>query len=410
MLEGSVEHASNGSLREISEFSIILLFGGYLLVDSLNGMLMTKFALPSVLSVAYKQLMLVMLLLYSYVYARKAFITSCLLLMTVFTWFLFRFTLVDGLHALEPLQEAIKAAYFFIVVAVVSDFKFLQLKHLKNILVCFIAVLLLNVFVTLLGIGERAYGDFGAKGFFYAGNALSGVLVICASYFLTKIYSRSLVLFLLIGFFLAALSLVIGTKSGFLGIVLLMGLLILINLDARSLLLSFVTVFLLSIAAFLLIEQISQNPLVERVRFFYQQGGIYYALFSGRETFLITLWPVLLDADIYQMLFGIDIEQLYQVKRLRSEMDWLDMYIYFGTVLCLVCSLGYVGVLARLWLVRHTLLGLSALLSFILLILISLIAGHVMFNGMVTPLWGLVCAFALNKNVGAKQVLKEESF
>lgn len=405
-MEGSSEYAAKGSLQKLFEFSIILLFGGYLLVDSLNGMLMTKFSLPSVLSVAYKQLILVMLLLYSFFHARAAFVTTCLILMTVFAWFLFRFMLVDGLNALNPLQEAIKAAYFFIVVSVVSHFKFLQLTHLKNILLFFIAVLLFNVLVTLLGIGERAYGDFGAKGFFYAGNALSGILVICGSFFLTKIYSRSLVSFLLIGFFLAALSLVIGTKSGFLGIVLLMGLLVLINLDARSLLLTIVSVFILSFAAILLMEHITQNPLIERIRFFYQQGGIYYALFSGRETFLITLWPVLLEADIYQMLFGIDIGKLYQVNRLRSELDWLDMYIYFGMVLCLICYLGYVGVLTRLWLVKHTLVGLSALLSFILLILISLIAGHVMFNGMVTPLWGLVCAFALNKNINAPKMLK----
>lgn len=389
--------------RKAFEYVLLILIGGYLLIDTFNGMLVKTFGLPSVLSAAYKQGILLLVLIYAFQFERKRFIQSLMCLILIFVWAICRFFLVDDVAFLYAFQEAIKVAYLFILVIVLSKMTVLQEKTVKAVLWFSLIVLILNIISTIAGFGYKTYGEFGAKGFFYAGNSISGVIVICASYLLTKAFKRSLLNFFVLILFLSAVSLIIGTKSGFLGVSFVALLVMLIHFDTRTLLSGVLMVFAIAIGVYVFYQAILDSGMYHRIAFFYDVGGLQTVLFSGRDVKLDIIMPALVNADFSEFLFGANMHELTKTGVTRVEFDWVDMHINFGFLLSAGVYLGYLFIFLRLMLAPKNDLVISALIAFIVLIFISAIAGHVMYNGMVTPLWAFLIASALTTEVKSKQ-------
>lgn len=383
------------SQRQAFEFFLLIMLGGYLFIDTLNGLFVGKLGLPNILAAGYKQALLLLLLVYAFCHAHRRFIISIGILLCVLSWALLRFFAVDGLDSFYAFQEAIKVAYLFILVTILSSFVLLNKSALTWIMGFSVGVIVFNVLSTFAGFGNTTYSDFGAKGFLYSGNAVSGVVVICASYFLVKSYLRSLILFSLLIVFFSLLSLVIGTKSGFLGVLVAAALVMMFYADARTLLL--ITILIIGLVAFsyFFMDVIQDHPLYHRIKFFYDTGGLERVVFSGRDNKLSAIWPLLVSGEILPFLLGADFGKLVSLGVTRVEFDWIDMQINFGFIPSLIVYCAYSAIFFYLLILKKNEIVNTAIIAFVVLLLISSIAGHVMYNGTVTPLWATIIAAAI---------------
>lgn len=385
---------------------LLFLLGIYLFIDTVNGLFVKTLGLPNLLSAGYKQFLFGLMLLFAFQFEPRRFFWCLVCTALIFCWAILRFFLVDNVWFFLAFQEAIKVIYLFVMVLVISSFRHLSLNKLNLILVFSIGIILLNVLFALVGIGQSTYQSFGAKGFFYSGNAVSGVIVICAAWLLTTAFKRSLLQFVLLILFLSALALLIGTKSGFLGVIVCACLIILFNLDARALAYGFLLLSIVIAGIVILGEQLQEQPLFQRVLFFYENGGITRVMFSGRDQKLMEIWPLFVSADIWQWLLGLDMQAMQRAGIWRVEFDWMDMQINFGILLSLTVYSGYLILFTRMLTQPKNAVVVAALIAFIVLILVSAIAGHVLYNGMVTPLWAMLTAAAFNPGLNRQMSQK----
>lgn len=387
---------SESQRRQFFENVLLCLLGIYLFIDTVNGLFVKTLGLPNFLSALYKQALFGLMLLFAFQFELRRFFWCLCCISLVFLWGTLRFFLVDNVWFLLAFQESIKVIYLFVMVLVVSSFKHFTIKKLNLILLFCIGIIFLNVIFALVGIGQSTYQGFGAKGFFYSGNAVSGVIVICAAWFLTVTFKRSVMQFLMIILILSVVALLVGTKSGFLGVLLCAGLVIVLHMDARALAYGSVLLCFIVLGVFSFGEQLLEQPLFQRILFFYDNGGITRVLFSGRDVKLMAIWPLFERADAWQWLLGLDMEAMQRVGVTRVEFDWMDMQINFGILLSLIVYLGYWVLFSRLLIQPKSTVVSAAIIAFLVLIMVSAIAGHVLYNGMVTPLWAALTAAALN--------------
>ncbi|BDX07657.1 O-antigen ligase family protein [Planctobacterium marinum] len=390
--------------RQLFENVLLILLGVYLFIDTVNGLFVKTLGLPNFLSAGYKQGLFLLMLLFAFQFEPRRFFWCLLCVAITFIWAMARFYLVDNIWFTLAFQEAIKVIYLFVMVLVLSSFRHFTSNKLNLMLLFSLSVVVLNVVFALVGIGQSTYGNFGAKGFFYSGNAVSGVIVISSAWFLTKAFKRSIIQFLFLILFLSAVALLIGTKSGFLGVLLCALIVIALHLDARALAYGVLLLFLTALGLLIFGEQLLEQPLFQRVLFFYDNGGLTRVLFSGRDVKLIEIWPLFERADFWQLMLGLDMQAMQRAGVWRVEFDWADMQINFGILLSLLVYLGYIALFGRLLTQPKNSVVSSAIIAFVVLIMISAIAGHVLYNGMVTPLWAVLTAAALNNRLlkGAK--------
>lgn len=384
------------SQRRALETLLLLLLACYLFVDSANGFLSKTLSLPSVLSPLYKQGLVALLLIHAFIFERRRLLICLAILGGLFIWALIRFFTVDNIAFTYAFQEGIKAVYPFIIVAVVSRFELLSARVMWWIAAVALFVVLLNIIATFLGLGYSTYTTgFGARGFFYAGNALSGIMVIVASVFLVKSYQESVIKFLLYCAVFLMLAVIIGTKSGILGVFIIAFLAMVFCFDARALLLIILSALGLSLALLMSFEYIANNPIYERLVFFYESGGIERALFSGREEKLTAILHLYQSADLAQFLFGLDMNSMQKIGITRVEFDWIDVLINFGALFFIVIYAAHFFMLAMLFKAPRTAIAVAAIIASLVLLFVSSIAGHVLYNGTVTPLWAFLIAAAL---------------
>lgn len=389
---------ADNATRGLFESLMILAVGLYLCVDTLNGFIINKLAGPNGFSAVYKQILLLLCLMFNLRFDAKRLAICFCIFSFVFTWALVRFIAVDGVHFSFAFQESIKSIFYFILVITFSGFRTLSQKTLLRIVLFCIAVILFNIATTFLGFGFATYGSFGAKGFFHAGNALSGVIIICSSVLLCLSYQRSTTQFFTLTVLFASLALIIGTKSGFIGVLLIAVSVITFNLNAKSLVLSVAVLFAGIGAAIGFWDVISDNLLFQRVKHFYEVGGINYAIFSGRDVYLKTITPLFSTQVFTGLLLGLDHRSLVQAGVLGVEFDWMDMVINFGLLFTLIVYSMHLVVFLKLISLPTSTLKNAAVIGWLILMLISTVAGHVLYNGMVTPLWAVLTATAFCSN------------
>ncbi|TQP92360.1 hypothetical protein FLL78_20120, partial [Vibrio cholerae] len=85
------------------------------------------------------------------------------------------------------------------------------------------------------------------------------------------------------------------------------------------------------------------------------------------------------------------------------EMDWIDLLFSYGFIIYAVyfmCFVFYV-----LFCIRNTngLYRKEIIISGVMLIIISFIAGHVIFNGVLVPYWGVSIGLLLIKSYQQKE-------
>ncbi|TWX67497.1 O-antigen ligase family protein [Colwellia sp. C1TZA3] len=376
----------------------------YLLVDSINGFLVTSLNVDIKLSILYKGTILLLALIYIFKCNRKI---SIGLLALMFFLFLSPFFLaIEGRYLITTHDIPLAIKYLMLTVFIffcdISSHKNLQ-RFIKNTELCLnvsFYFVIITVYLGYFGLGYNTYPTtgLGFKGFFQAGNELSAVFILLTSVKLFKVWTdKKLFTYLLYSLVVIGCGVSIATKSALIG-ALLIPILIPIASERENMFrftylklwyLSFFTIIIALLGVYLVADY-SQFGVLKRAIYFFEKDGLLGVIFSGREEFLKVYIDYLsTDATIASILFGSGHAVLLDaVGRTYIEIDPFDVAMYFGLPLAVLFSLtAFVSVLYPFWKLSNSFYSPALLVANSLLLFFAFFAGHVWTSGLLSLSW-----------------------
>lgn len=358
-----------------------------LLFDSINGFLLhTGQAIP--LSQAIK---IVLIFLISIRLVNRQSVYQ-LLLVFFYLFFMFAYWSVE---CPELLGDSLNTLFKFL--SVVLMFLYIKqyvikrpdfaLKNIDKAISINIVVLIGNIILGILGIGYAQYGDsIGSRGFFYAGNEISGVMLVLFPYVLFRmklLYSVTSYQYIIVAVLLVLTAMFAATKTAILGIVFTLCIIPVLNnavnlsRSRRLKLFLFGTLFLFVLVYggyYLIID----TELWERWSFFYEKQGLTYLLFSGRDEMVLSAMNTYLDSNAITCWLG-------RGQYDSVEVDPFDALFNYGIIGFFVVYSFYFTLLLKSNSLRKHSAYIFAPMVFlvdILLLVASSMAGHILFSGM----------------------------
>lgn len=314
---------------------VIFLFAILPVVDSLNGILITR-GLPSI-GIAYKLLVLGVLAVFMF---RNGSISAPVILsclgvigyMTasiVLNIFVFSGKLINTDYPIKLLFNALTLALLINC----WHQNFITGKSIYDILNINTWLMILVILVPyVLGLGHTIYsGGIGYKAFFYSNNELSVALIILfyfSLYRLAKSICPSTIIQLL---GITACVLLLNTKSGMAACLAGGGLFALEYLLRRDTKYKALVILGILLGLFLtkdfILEQV--RGFIERQTYLHglYQGSILDTILSGRTFYLKEAWQNLVNETsfLFQFLFGNGF-----CSTVLVEMDFIDIFFYLG--------------------------------------------------------------------------------
>lgn len=283
------------------------------------------------------------------------------------------------------------------------------------------ALLLLNFSLGLAGYGGTAYQPMeevaqkflGVKGFFISTNELSALLLVLSCWLLLRAWQVKRWCYPLLSVASLLMAGLMLTKTGLFGTLLLI-MLIPLLLTPRSyyrhywrrfLLLAIV---LLSMALLLLLNLnalLQWIGLYDKLVFAYQQRGIAGIVLSSRDYYLQRNFTAVAEHyPEWLQLFGVGQGGVrVLLKKYFIELDLFDLLLFYGLAGALLYAFSFWRILL---LTGSRLAEASAaapvLLLNVLLLLVSLLAGHVLTSGMLWLPWALVNVAVLAQSAANK--------
>lgn len=265
-------------------------------------------------------------------------------------------------------------------------------------------IIVANVLLKSVGLGFSLYrSGIGSKGYIYAGNEISTVFLITYSILAYRLLVRQKTLYFWFLFlFTANISFVLGSKSAIAGIVLitlLMRVRPLAILASSRKLGNFIVVsaFIVPLAILLFVRKLVSSELFQnRILYYYERMDILTLILSSRNLYLEKVSQTYLNEyNILEKLVGVG-QSVYENNTDRSvEIEFLDIFFAYGFV-GLFLFLGMVFLTYRLLKTRknnnENPFSRLAYVSFLLLLAISSLAGHVFSSGIAGIFIGFIFA------------------
>jgi len=409
---------------------IFLLLAGTLFIDAVNGFFLTGLGIDAKLSAVYK-LALIGLILCQ---------VGCLETKTL-AWFLVLLLsfLLSAIYSLAKLQDV--AGFFdefvgalkILIPAIVFSYIVILTRRYpesveiygKYVLNFAFLVLISNLLLGLLGFGYSSYGSgnlddehaIGIKGFFYAGNEVSGVFIALYGFVLHQLWQNKKWVYFLFAPIALLSGLMIATKAAMLaGVVLVFAIPIVnernrfLNITSLKLKLLVPLLVVFVVLAVVLVPIFESTGLLNRLIWFYEKKGIIGIILSGRDEFIISMSAQFEQhVDFVQIIIGLGKTSLGLISKPTIEVDPIDLYLWHG-----LFGVAYFLVISALFL-RISYLAMRSPLSYwgpyvfivnVMLIAVSFIAGHVFTSGMLGPFLGLINGLAYmdlirDKNINA---------
>ena len=402
-----LKYSSNAKANLISKF-VFLQLSFYLVVDSLNGYMMLGLGVDAGLSALYKSVLLTILLIYLSVFLPKRLLfllaAICLLslgeIASIFLLdtngskisFLFQ-------HILKVLTPLI--LLFFLIDRLEKD----RLFFVRILTVIQIngLVFLCNMLAGAFGLGFSTYGQggenaIGSKGYFYAGNELSALLVVFGAFYLARAYLNNKFHFIVLAILSIAVGLLVSTKTSMLAVVLLIIIMPVLYEGRRLFLLNNIPsiVFVLTLStvlvqALVIFEAFTNAPVYSRFLFFFERHGLAGLLLSGRDIFLTELWLLFSQKDLFLgFLFGHGVSYYAEFTKYSVEMDFLDMFFWHGLSGVFVLLIVFFHLSYKSWINfsdNAYPFARIILVTNMMLLAISNFSGHIFTSGMLAFIW-----------------------
>lgn len=287
-------------------------------------------------------------------------------------------------------------------------------------------LLLLNSTLGMAGYGGTAYQPMdevaqkflGIKGFFISTNELSALLLILTSWLLLRSWQVKRWCYPLISITSLLIAGLLLTKTGLFGCVLLIiavPLLLTPKAVYQShrktlLVLAIVLTGLFLLLLLNLTALLQWVGIYDKLMFAYQQRGIAGIVLSSRDYYLQRNFITVADNyPAWLQLFGVGQGGVrLLLKKYFIELDLFDMLLFYGLAGALLYGLTFWRVLAlagsRLWQVSA---AVPVLLLNLILLSVSLLAGHIVTSGMLWVPWALINAAVIAQVTLRNQVLTQ---
>tara|TARA_R110002050_G_scaffold79368_5_gene169687 strand:- start:5 stop:1228 length:1224 start_codon:yes stop_codon:yes gene_type:complete len=368
----------------------ILLFSVFILLpffDAINGYLVIKGIISAAGVSSPSQLgrLMVSFLLAYLIISKKLAAWPIFLFVYLFTVEVF-----SGLFHLNQygftygVISAYKLGYLILLTMILIHYSkttegMLQLGKLVKYNLIIIATML--CFSTVTGIGNNTYAmGFGTKSFFASGNGLGLYLGVGVLFLIGLRECKLVSISHKMLFFLIFSIILIGTKTALL--LCIANVIVVILLSKYRMSIIILSALLLTIYLPQIIEQFSIMFVIILKRFDVAENIVMF-LGSGRIQYVVDAFEVFLknDPSTFRFLFGMGAFTSFQNSLTVTEFDTLetdlfDLFFMYGllSVLFFLSTIGFVLFQLR----KYKILFLGMLL----LSLHSIMAGHVLFNGM----------------------------
>lgn len=260
-----------------------------------------------------------------------------------------------------------------------------------------------NILLKYVGLGYPMYeyGNIGSKGFFYAGNEISALLVILSSMIAFNYWHNNKKLnYFLFWAFTLFIGLTISSKTGVVGILLVF---VLIPLKRPSLKVSLGRLLFFLCSLFLVIPFaiylswmfVQDTAFYIRLQYFSEKFDFWTFLLSNRNVFFVEAYENFKEKySVIEKIMGVGQSQYEVINNGRIvEIDFADIVFAFG-------FLGFIYFLAVILFLIVQALRFSrnskyifanfVLLMILILFGISTTAGHVFSSGMAAVFIGLL--------------------
>lgn len=404
---------------------LILIFSVIPLIDSLNGfLLLNKINLGISLGQSFRTIVMLLLIIIlikeGYLrYLKKNKIIICGV--SLFTLIFIIQLISRKLGFAYNLKITLKLANIFLII---ETFKFMKFRNLINVNIIDKIFINLSMIMPLtliipyfLKMGKSVYSTgAGYKGFYFANNDLSIVLLVLFIYSLHKvivskknIYKINLFLVFISNFF-------IGSKTNMMGIILVIGIYGILNIKLVKEKIKFnkKTIFIGSGILIVLIiltgKQLSSG--IARQIYYFKELDLITYIFSSRNRFLIEAFNNNFNSHnwILNIIFGngfYNIQNYWSLGKL-TELDFFDTFFAYGLV-----GAGFV----YYYLTNIFFKALKNIkksnyqyyIAYIIIMGFSFVAGHVLYSALSGSIFALVCSALImeEKNVFNKNIFRK---
>lgn len=389
----------------LSKLLLICVFIMLPLFDAINGYLVVNGVLSEAGIASPSQLgrLLVSILLLYLVFEKKLGVVPILLLC-----YLLIIEVVSGLIHQTPygftygIVSAYKIGYLIFLTIVLLHYAktitgMMQLGQFVKFNLIIIASLL--YFSTLTGIGNSTYGfGFGTKSFFASGNGLGLYLGVSTLFLLgLKRYELVSINNKILLFIIVSIAL-IGSKTA---LVLCLVNLIILMISSKYKVLFMALITILAVTILPTIVEVLSTVFDVILKRLGSSDNIIMYLASGRVDYVSEAFETFFKSDpnSLRLVFGMGAFTSFQSPELVTKFDTLETDLFD-----LLFMYGFISILFYLSVIFFTLYYLRnykiLFVGMLLLSLHSIIAGHVLFNGMSSVCFALFICVAnyLNKN------------
>lgn len=400
---------------------IVWMLSFYLLADIASGFFVLQIGIDLKISLLYKMILFVCLLLMIARYQFNVFIVllaiiSLLLVSPVAELFrlpVAEFFVADFAAVIKILMPLIVFLYFASVYQINSAFveKWLKFGLWSNL-----TILLANLAVGAMGFGRASYTlsndeTAGSNGYIYAANELGAVMIVLLGFALHMFWNHYRKYYIVMAILTLLCGVLVATKTAMLAAFLLVFIVPIFNERQVFFRLTWLKMKLLLPAAILVITLIifivdflKGLGLYDKLVWVLSQQGVIGIIWSGRNEFSAELLGIYVhQSTLFQQVFGQGgggVAEHVGIKY-SAEVDAVDTLVWFGfmgLLICLAMPFYFIRRAAKIFLNTNSLYAPCVLLVNLLLLFLSQLSGHVWMSGTLGISLGLLNALLLLEN------------
>ena len=371
------------------KIKILSLFFFLVPIDALNGLL-SSIGIGLPLSASYKGALLLLFTTLTINKYAKIWMGVIFLMVVYVIWHLIN----PGEHLGSTISMIMRLMLFVGIYLYYKEYFKGRTNSFELLLPIFKSsalIITLVLFAGLLGYGVGSYGgteegSIGSKGYFIAGNEVSALLFVIYSTVLFAYIDNKKELLIWSGLFLFS-GIILSSKMAIFSSIIsiiyislfLKGKHIFSKLVCCSIFLVFAILYFVKN-----LETLGEVSVIERWMYFWDSGGIIRLLLSGREELIVTPLAYIEQKGWLYMLLG--------APSVRTvEMDPFDTYLHFGILGCIIIySLIFYFLIKLIYFKRTSLNNKFIFFVFTMLFIVSSMAGHILYSGMLIPFVALL--------------------